>query len=570
MKHLILVLSTLILTISGLKAAPIVIDIGGKRISISPPSDLPSLASVPTNAIITVTVPGKTNYQMSFYSFVNTIGSTFSGHQGYNVFTNGFICPTGFVATATAGEALQGKLDSMIIPQSQWQADGAYWTATNFQGGECYISPGTYYKPEGFYVCNEVITASWWIHGAGANSTFIVGESNVLSNIDPFVPGPGPAWEQVDHLAICFNNDAARDIAMDMRGNQFGRFDNLYITQWSARTNGAASGGNNFINFHDNFIPSMIPIIVAGDWGNQIIENCLISGCAVGPIFPAPHCRLFNNEINGISYGSVIANNAIYTNCYSTNDTTVILNESGFQSGNNVPLKASDLAIGADVIVCAGDFIARDNKDGSSMSGYYVKGAKSAFGSVTIENNHNEEFGNKYANSNCVVVIADGNDGSNSPSLVFYDDKGNNPAGSLSLDFPMAYQYNTANYSYTTNFTTDSQGYKSYCQVLSTMFGIGSSADSSHDFGCIPKFGYWVNNVAQFTLDSGQTNSMLQSANGFMISSNGYSQNWTNGIAGQKWALSWFTNAVSGGEFPAALYISNNDRYYWIPSWTKF
>jgi hypothetical protein len=66
-------------------AAPIVINIGGKTISISPPSDLPVLYNIPTNAIITVTIPGVTNYQINYYYlYTNIVNSVLTNIEIIN------------------------------------------------------------------------------------------------------------------------------------------------------------------------------------------------------------------------------------------------------------------------------------------------------------------------------------------------------------------------------------------------------------------------------------------------------------------------------------------------------
>jgi len=95
----------------SVKAAPIIINVGGKIISISPPSDLPSLYSIPTNTIFTVTIPGQTNYQVSYSVFTNWItevsisnGAIVLPLAASNIFSGG-VLPTGTLTSGTTNLA---------------------------------------------------------------------------------------------------------------------------------------------------------------------------------------------------------------------------------------------------------------------------------------------------------------------------------------------------------------------------------------------------------------------------------------------------------------------------------
>ena len=56
-------------------ARPVIFTVNGQTVTIVPPSDLPTLYSIPTNAILTVTIPGKTNYQVPWTNFLKQIST---------------------------------------------------------------------------------------------------------------------------------------------------------------------------------------------------------------------------------------------------------------------------------------------------------------------------------------------------------------------------------------------------------------------------------------------------------------------------------------------------------------
>lgn len=93
MKKLFILVGICLMGIS-LLASPIILNIGGKLISISPPSDLPPIVNIPANAIVTITIAGQTNYQTAWSNLENQmVAGNVLAINGVNV-TNFLAQPT--------------------------------------------------------------------------------------------------------------------------------------------------------------------------------------------------------------------------------------------------------------------------------------------------------------------------------------------------------------------------------------------------------------------------------------------------------------------------------------------
>jgi hypothetical protein len=170
-------------------AAPIILNIGGKIISISPPSDLPVLYSIPTNAIITVTVPGLTNYQVSYwYLYTNLLNS---------VTTNITIIES------TNPVAASNVYSGGTLPTGVLTAGG-----TNLAGHLLVVGNGVRYNTDNGGVLTNVNAASLGNVAAGSfygvpHLGFVGGDTRVnFTQIS--VGSPTDEWMQRSHhLALC-------------------------------------------------------------------------------------------------------------------------------------------------------------------------------------------------------------------------------------------------------------------------------------------------------------------------------------------------------------------------------
>ena len=248
MKKLFVLFVALIGVAFVVEATPITINIGGKIITIVPPSDLPVLSSVPTNAIFQLTIPGVTNYQVSYQTMLNWLSAnipnigyatnasyaTNAGSLGgtpangyvnivFQIFTNGFSFPWGsssaWTPESSAGEALQAAINystnmggGFAYVNNDGHGNLSIITSNNvintFQGNGNF----TVYRPHGFSIPNYFMNVGFRLTGmtlsADSNIVYYAETTNRNSST-PNYPNGFPPYFELDHCTLASSNISA-------------------------------------------------------------------------------------------------------------------------------------------------------------------------------------------------------------------------------------------------------------------------------------------------------------------------------------------------------------------------
>jgi hypothetical protein len=249
---------------------------------------------------------------------------------------------------------------------SLWAAWTSSWTNLPSAGGEFRLSPGIFYRPEGWPVPNTTACFQCYIIGSAYPNTQLSGDSNVFYNVG-FARDNALSDITVEHVAFTFQNWSAKTVAVNMQGYSHSRLSDFLIC-WA----GQMQGGIYEEGYQQlpSSPPGMLGLIIDGSDGYQVVENGFITGCAVDLCSVAEHCAVNDMELHCASRDG----DGDDGNLWTANDSTT------FPSFVAYPPTSLEMSSGAALVDhrMTGDEVFNHIHIFQSMSGIYFAGGSAS------------------------------------------------------------------------------------------------------------------------------------------------------------------------------------------------